>query len=238
MLDEYQLELGSRWLDGDLGEQEEAILTREMERNPELRKEIEAMDQLRRKLRRASLADRPPELMDALVENFRQAPPRRGRLSLILPLLAAAAMISISLLLIEEVGKSPIHPKKPKHQLFALVNPPSAHDDTAPLGPLEKLLKEDLREPELQIPHALIAEGPLPAPPPDAEGRCVLEIAGKRYTLNGVHASSKMRVNVSGETITACVGGDRESRQELLGRSVKGLPDGSYIARLLPEEGY
>jgi len=236
MLDEYQLELGSRWLDGDLGEQEEATLTREMELHPELRKEIEAMDQLRRKLRRASLADRPPELMDALVENFRQAPPRRGRLSLILPLLAAAALISISLLLIEEVGKSPIHPKKPEHQLFALGNPPSAPNDV-PLGPLEKLLKEDLREPELQIPHALIAEGPLPAPPPDAEGRCLLEIAGKRYTLNGVHSSSKMRVDISGETITACGGGDRESCQELLGRSVKGVPDGSYVAQLLPEEG-
>lgn len=237
MLHENQLELGSRWLDGDLGEQEEAILLQELKDHPELRREIEAMDQLRRKLRRASLADRPPELMDALVENFRQAPPRRGKFSMILPLLAAAAMIAISFLLIEEVGNRPIHLKKQEHQLFALGNPPSAPNDV-PLGPLEKLLKEDLREPELRIPHALIAEGPLPAPPPDAEGSCLLEIAGRRYTLNGVHASSKMRVGVSGETITACGGGDRESCQELLGRSVKGVPDGSYVAQLLPVEGH
>jgi len=194
MLDEYQLELGSRWLDGDLGRQEEAVLIREMESNPELRREIEAMDQLGRSLRLSSLGDRPPELMDALVENFRQTPAPRWRLSLALPLLAAAALISISLLLIQEVGKRPLHPKKLEHQFFALKNPPSRPDD-APLGPLEELLEEDLKEPELRIPHALLAEGPLPAPPAESEGACLLEISGRPFQLSGVRAHPGIRLN-------------------------------------------
>lgn len=234
MLDEYKLELGSRWLDGDLGEQEEDLFQREMEQNPELRREIEAMDRLRRSLRRATLSDRPPELMDALVENFRQSPPPRRRLSLILPLLAAAALISISLLLIQEVGKRPLHPKKVEHQLFALKNPPSRPDD-APLGPLEELLEEDLEEPVLRIPHALIAQGPLPAPPPESEGLSILEIDGRPYPLEGVRPEpgAEILIDVMDETILSCRGGSEESCRELIGRKITGLADGKYRTKLL-----
>jgi len=171
--------------------------------------------------------------MDALVKNFRQTPPPRWRLSLALPLLAAAALISISLLLIQEVGKRPLHPKKLEHQLFALKNPPSRPDD-APLGPLEELLEEDLKEPELRIPHALLAEGPLPAPPAESEGACLLEISGRPFQLSGVraHPGIRLHLEIADEIVIACEGAAEGSCDELLGRRLKGMTDGSYTAEL------
>jgi len=235
MLEERYLELGSRLIDGDLGSQEEELLLREMERNPELRREIEIMEDLRRSVRRASLADRPPEMMDTLMENFRRSHPPQRRLSLALPLLAAAALISIAFLLIHEVGKTPLRPKKISHQLFALANPPSRPDD-APLGPLDELLAEDLEEPVLNIPHALLAQGPLPAPPPTSKQGCVLESRNYHIPLAGVRPRPgiPLRIEMTDGIVVGCESRSESACTDLLGRRLSELPDGKLTVRLKP----
>lgn len=233
MLKDRDFELISRWIDDDLGSEEEGYLMAELSRRPELRSELESMESLRRTVRRASLSDSPPELLDTLMDNFRQTPSPRSRLSFALPLLGFAALLSIGFLFVEEVGRHVVHPTQMSHPIFALKNPPSRPAD-APLGPMEELLAEDLEEPVLGQPELLWAEGPLPEPPPDSDATAVLSLDGKKFSLKGLAlgGNQRLEVEISGQIIIGCSGASDELCGELLGRQLQGAPDGNYRARL------
>ncbi|MEN8164931.1 MAG: hypothetical protein ABFS37_12435 [Acidobacteriota bacterium] len=73
MIDEKTDEILSRYLDGDLGSEEERRFGERLERDPALVEALQEMRSLRLSLRRLALAERPPEALDQMVRPLRRA---------------------------------------------------------------------------------------------------------------------------------------------------------------------
>jgi hypothetical protein len=239
MHEEERLELISRWIDGDLGPEDERRLLEDIGEQEKYRRLIEEMEALRRAVRRVSLADRPPEMMDLLVEGFCKTRASRWRISLMLPLLAAAALLAVSFLLVREVGQEPVCTHTVDKRSFALKNLPAASGD-APLGPLEELLAEELPEPVIRIPQALPALGPLPEPPPTGNQSINLQIGKQIVPLSGVRASLGDIVELEFDRgiVVSCrtpknPGARKTLCRALLGREFPNIPSGNFEAKVI-----
>ena len=170
MIGEDTRELLSRFVDDDLSPSEAASLRRRMQQEPTMRRELDELQETRRAVRLLATRDQPPDLLDDLVVELR----RQGRPSprnLVVPLLAAAALVVMCFTLVLEMNRQD-HPTElvtgravATPGVFALSALPEATGD-APLGPLEELLARPYPPPALLEAEPLIVVGPLPEPPP------------------------------------------------------------------------
>lgn len=169
MIDEKTFETLSRYVDGDLGPDEAAAIEQELAGDDELGRALADIRQLREDLRTLALDERPPEALDHMVRPLRRAGrPMRQRRALAF-LVAAAAVLVVALIVVEEVGRSRLRSDSPAsggagREVFVLKNLPAADED-APIGAIESLLAGDDPEPVLVDPEPLEVMGPLDRPP-------------------------------------------------------------------------
>lgn len=185
-VDDPTLELLSRHLDGDLGEADERALAARLEADEALRLELGALRQVAAALRRVAEAERPPVMLDAVLEPLVVGPatvPERRRPWVRWAAAAAVAVLGVTVML--EVSerrsaglseeRSPQAagrraPASGEGERFALAPLPSRQpdDEERPRGAVERLLAG--HEPEVatadEAPPPLEVLGPLDAPAP------------------------------------------------------------------------
>lgn len=184
--DDPTLELLSRHLDGDLDEAEERALAARLEADRELRLEAEGLAQVAAALRCVADAERPPAMLDAVLEPLVVGPmpvPGRWRPWMRWAAAAAAAVLGVTVMLEVSERRSAGLPEEPLPQTalrsapasaegerFALAPLPSREPDAEerPRGAVERLLAD--HEPEVapadEVPPPLEVLGPLDVPVP------------------------------------------------------------------------
>ncbi len=225
MTDQPTLELLSRYLDGDLRDEERTGLERRVIDDASL---AEALTGLRRvRLEVAALADRmdPPASLDALLEPLRRGvPPAPARARPLVRWLAAAAAALLGVAVAVEVVRrkpSPGIPPPPRPPATARPSEPgifqlrplptsSIPPQEAPLGAADRLLARPLPEPELADPEPLDIMGPLATPPGSAGSR----------PARSATTASQLTLWIAGEARTIDVA------------LAAGLPVGRYPVRL------
>ena len=248
MIDETTEERLSRYLDGDLGNEESRDFEKRMESDEELRRELELAGSLREKMRRMAREERAPEALDRNLRLLRRAArPQSRRWAGVGIIGTAAAVVLVGSIVILETGRTGWRswtepPTVEKREVFALSNPP-ARDDDAPIGAIESLLADDYEEPEIGIPEALEIVGPLQHPPPGEGAFPTMSVAGIRLEIRpeGLIADSVVEFLVESGLVTACdVSGDGGAGREygflcgvLLSTEVPGIEDGKYGGRIL-----
>ena len=180
------LELLSRHLDGDLDEAEERALAARLEADHELRLELEGLARVAAALRCVADAERPPAMLDAVLEPLVVGPmpvPGRGRPWMRWVAAAASAVLGVTVMLeVSErrsagLSEEPLQqtalrsaPASAEGERFALAPLPSREPDVEerPRGAVERLLAE--HEPEVapadEVPPPLEVLGPLDVPVP------------------------------------------------------------------------
>jgi hypothetical protein len=175
----------SRYLDDDLAEDERVSIEGLLAGDPDQRRELAAMRQLRDTV--SELADRmePPEELDALVEPFRRGETNAGRRSMRVGRWAAAAAALLVAVLVIEVVRQDTEP--PATEVAARRQSPRQNDrdrgvfqlqplptsarpeGEPPLGATDRLLTTPLPQPMIDDPTPLEIVGPLSAPPSDTQ---------------------------------------------------------------------
>jgi hypothetical protein len=185
-VDDPTLELLSRHLDGDLGEADERALAARLGADEALRLELEALAQVAAALRRVAEAERPPAMLDAVLEPLVVGPvaaPGRRRPWVRWASAAAAAVLGVTIMLEVSERRSAVSteerlsqtagrraPASGECERFALAPLPSREpdDEERPRGAVERLLAD--HEPEVatadEVPPPLEVLGPLGAPVP------------------------------------------------------------------------
>lgn len=189
-IDDPTLELLSRHLDGDLGEADERALAVRLKGDAALRLELEALAQVVAALHRVAEADRPPAMLDAVLEPLVVVPvaaPGGRRPWVRWASAAAAAVLGVAIMLEVSERRSAVPteerpprtagrsaPASGEGERFALAPLPSREpdDEERPRGAVERLLAD--REPEVatadEVPPPLEVLGPLDVPVPAKRG--------------------------------------------------------------------
>jgi hypothetical protein len=189
-IDDPTLELLSRHLDGDLGAADERALAVRLEGDEALRLELEGLARVAAALRRVAEAERPPAMLDAILEPLVVVPvaaPGRRRPWVRWASAAAAAALGVAIMLEVSEQRSAVStderlpqtagrraPASGAGERFALAPLPSREpdDEERPRGAVERLLAD--REPEVatadEVPPPLEVLGPLDAPVPAKRG--------------------------------------------------------------------
>lgn len=244
MIDEKTDEILSRYLDGDLGSDEERKFGERLERDPALVEALNEMRSLRQTLRQLALAERPPEVLDQMVRPLRRAGRPMRQRWVAAALVAAAAVVVVAVIVVSEIGRTGWMPwnRPPGEEdgkIFALSNLPS-RDPEAPLGAIESLLAEDNSEPVLVDPEPLEVMGPLDRPPGLGDSGLALKIGTILVSIPPIVGTEGLKVTLGVEEgrVTSCStpkgveptleAGD-VCRQILLVGGI-GLDDGQYEA--------
>jgi hypothetical protein len=184
--DDPTLELLSRHLDGDLDEAEERGLAARVEAEEELRLELEGLAQVAAALRRVAEAERPPAMLDTVLEPLVVGPmsvPGRRRPWARWAAAAAVAVLGVTVMLEVSERRSAGWPEEPlpqaarrsapasgERERFALAPLPSREpdDEERPRGAVERLLADDepAFAPADEVPPPLEVLGPLDVPVP------------------------------------------------------------------------
>ena len=185
-MDDATLELLSRYVDGDLAEEERVALERRLVDEEALRHRLDALERGRAGV--AALADRehPPRSLDALIEPLRRAPVRPVVVRPVFRWLAAAASVAAAGLLAVQLARqhpaptppgelaaphAPAPQPSPGHYYRLQPLPRSPDADQAPIGVSERLLRDGPATPVPEPLPPLDVMGPLDAPGPvTAEG--------------------------------------------------------------------
>lgn len=210
MIDERTFELLSRYVDDDLTPEEKASLEEDLATSPELRETLESLQGNRRDLRSFARSEQPPDDLDRIVRPLRRAVRPMRRRWVVAGLAAAAAVLAVAVVLVEEVGRSDVLRPPPASTgadrgIFALSNPPAAPTD-APLGAVENLLARQDPPPELPPTEPELGIGPVDVP---EEARAAVEAVvfdDTRLVLDGVcpGVEGTVVVTVSGGAVTKC----------------------------------
>ncbi len=180
MVDETRDQLLSRFVDGDLEPVEARRLEETMRADPELRRRVAGLEEIRHALRALADREQPPRALDSIVEPLLQGDPASaGSLSWWRPAASAAAVVVLAAVSIWRFGA----PSEPSRSLsgwqeratadvstergdrFSLAPLPSATSDGEERshGAVDRLLAGN--EPEIETPgeiEPLEVMGPLP----------------------------------------------------------------------------
>lgn len=173
-MDETLHELVSRYLDGDLDDEESALLEGRTRTDSEIAAEIEAARQIRRAVAALAQGMEPPATLDTVMEPLRQSAPAPAQtVRPVYRWLGAAAAVVLGVTVAVEVANrnpspslsrpSRQRPAPDREKIFELAPLPSAvPDDNRPLGAADHLLEEELPQPTAPEPAPLEVMGPLP----------------------------------------------------------------------------
>ena len=210
MIGEKTFETLSRYVDGDLHPDEMAAFEQEMAGDDELGRALDDIRRLRESLRTVALDEHPPAALDQMVRPLRRAGRPLPQRWAVVALLGAAAVIVVSVIVVEEIGRTGWTPWtgnswKEDVEIFGLSNPPS-RDPEAPLGTIESLLAQDDPEPDLVDLEPLEVMGPLDRPPGFDISNLVLKIGTTQVPISIPEENEGLRVIVSveGGRVTSC----------------------------------
>ena len=244
MIDQGTDEILSRYLDGDLGIDEDRRIVERLKSEPALQEALDEMRSLRNRLRRLALEERPPEVLDRMVRPLRRGGRPRRQRWVAVALFAAAAVVVVGLIVVSEVGQTGWMPwegnsGEKDRQVFALSSLPS-RDPEAPLGAIESLMAQPDPEPEMVEPEALEVMGPLNRPPEGQGWALRLEAGGIVVPLSGSIETQGLRVTlrIEGGRVASCRCQDGAEAgpavgdvcRQLLSIGGIGLHDGQYEA--------
>jgi hypothetical protein len=174
VIDERRSELVSRALDGDLDDAERADFERRLAGEPGLASALADARSLKEAVAALARGMQPSAELDAVIEPLRRgAPPTGPAIRPALRWLGAAAAVVLGVTVTLEVARRnptpavdrPTAPRPAQHderEVFELAPLPSAdRAKDRPIGATDRLLEEDLDQPEAPEPAALEVVGPL-----------------------------------------------------------------------------
>lgn len=233
-MDKRHSELLSRYLDDDLNENERADFENTLEKDPELRSELDTARRLRLAVASVAAGMNPPAELDRVMEPLCQGAPAPGRR--VRPLYgwlgAAAAVVLGVTVTLEMARRNPAPTFEPPtrsvdsasedREIFELAPLPSAvPDDNRPIGATQRLLEEEPPPPAVPEPPALEVVGPLStdeftiatesAPPAPKKEKASSEVGG--FTRD--EASEELKSTLHKSDQDASLGsGRREKNNE------------------------
>ena len=245
-MEEREFEVLSRYIDDDLGPAERRALEEEIRHRPELQSAMDDLLAMKAEVRNLAVKDEPPDTLDDLVRPLRRSGRPRLRQSNLVPIAAVAASILLAVVLGLEVGRhgrlpDPDDPfRQAPREAFALKALPEA-DDSSLVGALEHLMAQPYAVPDLIEPEALIAIGPLPAPPERHREPVALAIGHTLVPLSGTGhpVGLVLELSVDQSRMVGCrTAGDGDDRADAIctaleGVSLDGVTDGDHRATVV-----
>ena len=210
MIDEKTFETLSRYVDGDLDPDDGATFEQALAENDELRRALDDIFRLRGELRAMARDENPPAVLDQMVRPLRRGGRPMFQRWTVAAVLAAAAVIVVSVIVIEEIGRTGWMPweqtsSDDAQQIFALSNLPPGDPD-APIGAIENLLAEGNPEPEMVELEPVDIMGPMEYPPGSEDSNLILKIGSTQIPVAIPAGTEGLKVNLEIESgrVTSC----------------------------------
>ncbi len=240
-MDEHTWELLSRYVDGDLPPAEARALEERFDTEPELARELAALEQLRGVVRQVAAADSPPAVLDELLEPLRRSRPAQLRVRPALAWLAAAATLFLGVTVGVEVFHRRSTPlvQQTRHRVARQPTPyqlhplPDGRGEEKPEGALQRLLASPVPVPTVGPLAPVPPEGPLDvAPRADEEAGPVARAQGEERVwqrataAGGVHGKVASSASAGSAPRRETMSGPAETAAAPPGESRKAAPKG------------